>query len=116
MNESSTRALAAAARLRDALERTAGALASPDLDALLACESAIEGALADIPPFAGLPAEDRRAIRLELDRARATLLRCRRLGAGLREFVRLSFEAQGRGTGYGRPEPRYAGLALNTRV
>jgi hypothetical protein len=109
-------ALRAVAALRDALDRTAAALASPRVETLLDCEVAIENALANLPPLEGLDATERAAVRAELDAARRALLRCRRLGAALAEFVRLGLEAQGRGTGYGRNEPVYAGQALDARV
>jgi hypothetical protein len=109
-------ALRTTAALRAALDRTAEALALPRVETLLECEVAIEGALANLPPLQGLDATERAAVRAELDAARRALLRCRRLGAALTEFVRLSFEAQGRGTGYGRKEPVYAGQSLDARV
>ena len=109
-------AIRGAAALREALDRTAAALASPRVETLLDCEIAIERALADMPPFEGLTPVERTAVRAELDAARSALLRCRRLGAALTEFVRLSFEAQGRGVGYGRTQPVYAGQSLNARV
>lgn len=119
MTEPGTRALAAAASLRDALERTATALARPKLETLLASESAIEAALSSMPALDELPADERLAVRRELERARGALLRCRRLGTSLRDYIRLSFEAQGRGDDYG-PRPSaattYAGQALNARV
>jgi hypothetical protein len=109
-------ALEAAVRLRTALEGAADALAAANLDLLLASEAAIEDALADLPPLEGLDGPDRAALRAELDRVRAELLRCRRLGSGLGDFIRVSFDAQGRGGGYGRPDAAYAGHALNERV
>ena len=108
-------ALQAAARLRRALEQTAEALASPRLEHLLASETAIEEALGELPRLDGLDAAGRAAVRHELERARLALLRCRRLGSALGDFVRLSFDAQGRG-GYGRPSVTYAGRELNARV
>ena len=117
MSDQGRRALAAVARLRAALERMAGALAHPDLAALLAGESEIEVALAELPAIYELSPEERRAVRVEVERAHAALLRCRRLGAALGNFVRISLEAQGLNE-YG---PRkittpYAGQALDARV
>jgi hypothetical protein len=109
-------AVQAAARLREALERTADAFAMPELDAILACEAAIEQALTDLPPVDSLDEAERAAVRAELDNARAALLRCRRLGVSLSEFVRLSFEAQGRGGLYGQPMAAFAGHALDKRA
>lgn len=110
------KAVQAAARLREALERTAEALAMPELEAILACETAIEQALADLPPVHSLDEIQRAEVRVELDRARGALLRCRRLGVSLSEFVRLSFEAQGRGGLYGQPMAAFAGHALDERA
>jgi hypothetical protein len=76
------------ARLTAALDELAGALASADLPRLLAAEPALATALEGI---SGSTAADRRAI----DDARAALLRCRRLGAGLIAFARLSLESGG---------------------
>lgn len=112
-------AFAAAERLREALEHTAAALANPQLDTLLAGETAIEAALSSIPPLEDLPAEERLAIRRELERARGALLRCRRLGTSLRDYIRLSFEAQGLAGEYGpRPAANVPGLrhTLDARV
>ena len=109
-------ALQAALRLRTALEQTAEALASPRLEALLASETALEDALGEFPRLEGLDAAGRALVRAELEQARLALLRCRRLGSALGDFVRLSFDAQGRGSGYGRPSVVYAGHALNERV
>ena len=114
-----TQAIAAVTRLRDALEQVAAALARPQLDVLLAGETAIEAALTQMPPLDGLPMDQRHLVRQELEHARRALMRCRRLGAALTDFVRISFEAQGRGPSYGpRPgtPPAYNGSALNARA
>ena len=125
MTEQGARALAAASSLREALDHTAAALADPQLETLLAGEGAIEAALSampgvdDLPAFAGLPAEEQLLVRRELEHARGSLLRCRRLGTSLRDYIRLSFEAQGRGEEYGPRQSgpmTYAGQALNARV
>jgi hypothetical protein len=117
MSEQGTRALAAVARLRASLERTAGALAQPDLDTLLAGESEIEVALSELPATFELSPEERRVVRAEVEGAHAALLRCRRLGAALGSFVRISLEAQGRNE-YGprKGATPYAGQALDARV
>ena len=118
MSEQGTRAVAAVRRLRVALETTASALAQPDLETLLAGESDLDVALAGLPGMETLPADERAAIRVEVERAHHALLRCRRLGAALGIFVRTSLEAQGRNE-YG---PRgsaatfYAGQAVDARV
>jgi len=106
MTDRGARAAAAAANLRQALEQTAAALANPRLETLLAGESAIEAALSSIPSLDNLPADERPVIRRELERARGVLRRCRRLGDSLREYIRLSLEAQGLAGQYGpRPAP-----------
>ena len=117
MSEQGTRALAAVARLRASLERTAAALAQPALDTVLAGESEIEVALSELPATFELSPEERRAVRAEVEGAHAALLRCRRLGAALGSFVRISLEAQGRNE-YGprKGTTPYAGQALDARV
>jgi hypothetical protein len=117
MTEQGTRALHAASLLRDALEQTATALARPRLETLLAGETAMAQALSAMPSLEDLPADERRAVRRELERARGALLRCRRLGTSLRDYIRLSFEAQGRGEDYGpRSAVAFEGRSLNARV
>jgi hypothetical protein len=117
--ETGADAITAVARLRAALERTADALVRPQLDSLLTSESEIELALAGLPPINTLSADERQAVRVEVEAASRALLRCRRLGAALDDFVRITLEAQGRGTDYG---PRraaagpYSRQAFNARV
>lgn len=119
MTDQGTRAMAAAANLRDALEQAAAALANPRLETLLTGERAIEAALSVMPALDALPADEKLVVRRELERARGALLRCRRLGASLRDYIRCSFEAQGRGDDYGPRQSAgvpYAGQTLNARV
>jgi len=56
-------------------------------------------------------------VRVEVEKAHAALLRCRRLGAALGSFVRISLEAQGLNE-YGprKGATSYAGQALDARV
>jgi hypothetical protein len=117
MSDEGSRAAAAVMRLRVALERTAAALAKPDLERLLAGESDIEVALAELPAVYSLSDEERRAVRVEVEGAHRALLRCRRLGSALDSFVRISLEAQGRSE-YGprRAATSYAAPALDARV
>ncbi len=104
---------ASAGRLRQALEQTATALAQARLDDLLAAGEALEVALAQIPRVrAGTPAEADR-LRAEIDAARAALLRCRRLGVSLSDFVRATFDAHGEATEY--DPSRQAAVALTGR-
>ena len=115
----SERALQSAEALRQALDLVGDALASPDLEGLLRGEAAIERALADLPSTLDVPAAERAGIRTELEQARAALMRCRRLGAALTDFTRVTLEAQGRAAGYGRHDVATGGLAgrtLNTRA
>jgi hypothetical protein len=116
MSEEGTRACAAVTRLRVALERTAAALARPNLEQLLAGESEIEVALAELPAVYSLSPAERRAVRVEVEGAHHALLRCRRLGSTLDSFVRISLEAQGHSE-YGprRPATPYAAQALDAR-
>jgi hypothetical protein len=117
MSEQGTRAVAAVTRLRAALEQTAAAMARPHLETLLAGESEIEGALADLTVMDSLSTEEQHAVRVEVDKTRGALVRCQRLGHALDHFVRISLEAQGRGE-YGprRTASSYAGQALDARV
>lgn len=102
------------AKLRAALESAATALATADLAGLLASEVAIEDALSALLAPVSEPHDDQAAIVAELDRLQAALVRCRRLGAGLKTFARLSSEAQGRPEGYGRGQA-YSGHGLIAR-
>lgn len=100
-------------RLKAALEDTAVALAAADLDRLLAAESALQAALHELPSMGAVDPGDRPLFRRELEGAAAALLRCRRLGANLSDFVRISLDAQGHQLGY---EPaREAAAALSGR-
>jgi hypothetical protein len=109
MTEQGSRALQSTEGLRQALDQVAAALASPNLKALLESEAAIERALADLPTLTDLPRAERAKVRVELERARGALLRCRRLGAALTEFVRVTLDVQG-------GERTYTGRSLNTRA
>ncbi len=91
----------AVAHLRDTLEETAHALAHAHLESLLTCEAKIETALMQLPTQ-GLSADVRGMVVAEVELARAALVRCRRLGQALDEFVRLGLAAQAAGSGYGR--------------
>lgn len=107
----------AVAHLRASLEEAADALAHAHLDRLLACEARLEGALLQLPGDALSP-EVRAAVAGEVERSRAALTRCRRLGAALHDFIRLGLGAQGRGGEYGprggSVEPRLQ--TVNTTV
>ncbi len=109
-------AIVAVVRLRAALERSASAMAAGRLDELLAAESALDDALTALPSHSDLAANDRDALRAELDGARRALRRCQRLGANLTEYVRLTLHARGSASGY-EPERAAAsvlgGRALN---
>ena len=105
--------LTAVSRLRSALEGTAMALATADLDRLLAADTALQGALQALPRLTSVNPEERLQFRRELEAAAAALIRCRRLGVGLSDFVRISLEAHGGQLGY---EPtRTAAAALTGR-
>lgn len=103
---------AAAAVLRLALEDAADALATADLDRLLACEARLDAAVTHLP---ARTAQDtsRATVLADIDAARAALTRCRRLGAALSQFVELGLSAQGFDREYSRnATPR--GAALHT--
>ena len=92
--------LASAASLRHSLEEAADALARADLPGLLACEARIESALTNFSTYP-LSSEASSGLAAELDLARAALVRCRRLGFALNDFVRLGLAMHGFGGGYG---------------
>jgi len=100
-------------RLRAALEDTAVGLATADLDRLLAADTALQAALFELPLIKAVDPGERILFRRELEGATAALLRCRRLGVGLSDFVRISLDAHGGQLGY---EPaRAAATALSGR-
>ena len=101
MTESGPGVIAAVRQLSEALEGASLALTAADLTGLLESERRLELAVGDIPVCTDLPSEARRALRLELARARSLLRRCRRSGDVLLDIVQLTFETQGRIPGYG---------------
>ncbi len=108
-----------AVQLRQALEQTADALAKARLDDLLAAGEALEVALARIPRGRTPSPADADRLRAEIDAARAALLRCRRLGVSLGDFVRATFDVQGGATEYDPSRQAAAALTgrrLNTSV
>lgn len=111
--------VAAVRCVRAALEHTADALAGARLDDLLAAEQGLAQALAALSPADRIPVPEteREPLREELARLRAVLIRCRRLGLTLTEFVRISSSALGLTAGYDRggrvPVPT-SGHALET--
>lgn len=102
----------AAARLSEALEETAEALAAADLDRLLRGELALQLALEGLTARQAPGGEHRDELRLEVERARRALLRCRHLGHMLLDVVRLGLEAQGRSPAYGPRNARVASGVL----
>ncbi len=107
----------AAADLREALEACATALAAGDLDTLTALDARIASALARL---GGVPKDPAVVGRLldDLVAARAALARCRRLGDGLEQFVRISLGAAGEGRLYDAAlvHPVLTGRAIHARV
>jgi hypothetical protein len=124
-----SRAVSATIRLRLALEGAAEALAHAQVEGLLASEGALEFALAELPPMEALDAGERDAVRRELEAAERALLRCRRLGSTLSDYVRLTLASHGAAAGAVRYTPDagtprlgsgqaedFAGRGLNARV
>lgn len=106
-------------QVRSALEQTANALAKARLEDLLAAGEALEVAVARIPHVKPASPEDADKLRAEIDAARAALLRCRRLGVSLGDFVRATFDAHGAATDYDSSRQAAAALTgrqLNTSV
>jgi hypothetical protein len=89
-------------RLESALVRLAEALASGDLDGMLAAEPALGLAVASLSGAASSSDRDRDRLRPLLLKARHALRRCERLGAGLDRFVSCSLTAQSRTLSYER--------------
>ena len=80
--------------LRQRLDETAAALASADLDQLLACEARLQAALATLN--ASSPAiENGSQLTTELTEIRTLVARCRRLGGSLMDFVHTSLDGIG---------------------
>ena len=118
---SGSRAVSATIRLRLALEGAAEALAHAQVEGLLASEGALEFAIAELPPMDDLGDTERDAVRRELEAAERALLRCRRLGSTLTDYVRLTLASHGtadQSSGYSQAAPRLrSGQAgLNARV
>jgi hypothetical protein len=98
--------LSAAERVRASLEAIAGALLSPNLERLLACEQELASALNALGPIRHVDSQDRAAMCQELTRTRTALLRCRTFGSVLDDVTQATFVSQGRGADYGRPGAR----------
>ena len=114
-------AVSATIRLRLALEGAAESLAHAQVEGLLASEGALEFALAELPPMEQLDAAGRDAVRRELEAAERALLRCRRLGSTLSDYVRLTLASHGAATAPYTSDARnegleYAGRGVNARV
>lgn len=116
-----SRVLEATLRLRASLDAVAAALSSPDAGALLAAESEVALAVADVGNIRGVDRADHNALKAELILARAALSRCRVLGAMATDATRAILAAQGRLGSYGRtgvstPSTPPSGRDLNTRI
>jgi hypothetical protein len=112
-------ALDAAVRLNASLDEVAAALAAPDADALLTAEAGLASALAELGVSTDAGPADRARIAAEVARARATLARCRVLGAAISDATRIALVAQGRAADYtrsGGPTPAPAGEARGRRL
>jgi hypothetical protein len=111
----------ATAQLRAALDVLARALQSADLEALLEAELGLASALASVGRLRVISPPDRAAVRDELVRTRAALVRCRALGGVLGDVAQAVLIAQGRESNYdragARPTPNPpSGLRLKARM
>ena len=112
--------LEAACRLRAALDRTGDALVAARLDDLLAAERELADSVAAWPTLTAIDGGRRTPLRAEMDRLRASLARCRRLGATLAAVAGASAgpgwarDYDRRGTE--RPPAVRGGLTLEARV
>lgn len=84
-----------------ALERAAAAFGSANLEELFAVEPELADAAATLTSLAEAPGPLDRSMAEELERARAALAQCRRLGASLDDTARASLAI------YGFSEPAY---------
>jgi hypothetical protein len=101
----------------DVLTRLGDALASGDLDAMLAAEPLLAELAHVLAQSTASPA-DRDALLPELAAARIALVRAARLGEGITRFKHASDYAQGLASGYdraGRTSHREAAGALKAR-
>jgi hypothetical protein len=106
--------LETAVSLRLALERAGDALVSGRLDDLLESEIGLQAALAVLPTERVSGGVSGPEIRTELEGARKALRRCRRLGHGLSEVVRLMLQAHGLTSTYGTDGREHAGPATRS--
>lgn len=104
-----TSAVARLGALASAIEAVAAAAATARPEALAACESPLQTALANLPDAADLSRATRSDVMLELDRIQRALRRSRRVGQAVAELVTASLAAQGVASGYAR-----AGAASHT--
>lgn len=72
-----------ASELANVLTRLGDALATTDLDGLLASEASLSTIATHLSRLQRLTGQEREALRPELERARAALARCERLGSRL---------------------------------
>lgn len=105
-------------RLKTTLDEIGDALVAGRLEELLSAEPVVERMLARWPARLGTEV-DRRALAMDVARARASLLRCRRLGASMHDFARMLAETRGALQGYdeaGREREPDAPHAFETRA
>ena len=93
--------LPAVSRLRAALEETAEALSTASVDRLLAADARVRSALGALAAWSPVGADERAAVRRELEAVHAALVRCRTLGGALSDFVRFTLGSHGPGVSYG---------------
>jgi len=91
-----------AERLCGVLDRVGDALVSLDLTALLATEQALAELLNAMPSARANPPEDAPCLAHLVSRARASLLRCRRLGGSLSSVARDRLQVVAEGGAYDR--------------
>ncbi len=94
--------LTAARRIRAALDQASEALVGARLEGVLAAEEPLASSVAAWPAAGTAGGPDREPLRREMIRLRASLDRCRRLGAGLAAFAGTSSSVSGWARGYDR--------------
>jgi hypothetical protein len=113
-----------AQRLTLSLDAVAVALASVDIEGLLAAEARLSSALADVSRIRAVDVSDREAVGRQLTLARAALARCFVLGRSASDATHAALHALGRSADYERSGARMAdtadvvahGSALKTRM
>src|SRR6266496_1710688 len=117
--EMSSSSVTSIAELRQSLDAVIAAVGSADATALFAAEARLESAVTALSTLTPADVVNRDVVRLELQRARASLQRCRVVGHTVMDVVQGLLGALGMTSGYLPPGVRVESPRLgrlNTRV